>query len=48
LTTIERYEEIQSWQKARELTRFVYTITKQKDFARDLASKIKCAGPPFQ
>ncbi len=37
MATIERYEEIQGWQKARELAKFVYAITKQKAFARDFA-----------
>ena len=39
MATIERYEDIVGWQKARELTNFVYAITKQQDFARDLALK---------
>jgi four helix bundle protein len=39
MATIERYEDIQGWQKARELTNFVYAVTKQKAFARDFALK---------
>ena len=39
MVTIERYEDIQGWQKARELTNFVYTITKQEAFARDFGLK---------
>ena len=39
MATIERYEDIQGWQKARELTNFVYAITKQKTFARDFGLK---------
>ena len=39
MATIERYEDIQGWQKARELTNFVYTITKQKAFSRDFGLK---------
>lgn len=39
MTTIERYEDIQGWQKARELTNFIYTITKHKVFARDFGLK---------
>jgi four helix bundle protein len=35
MATIERYEDIRGWQRARELTNFVYAITKQKAFARD-------------
>jgi four helix bundle protein len=35
MTTIKRYEDIQGWQKARELTNLVYNITKQGIFARD-------------
>jgi four helix bundle protein len=33
---IERFEDIQGWQKARELTRVVYGVTKEGAFARDL------------
>jgi four helix bundle protein len=39
MATIERYEDIQGWQKARELTNFAYTVTKQRAFARDFALK---------
>lgn len=33
--TITRFEEIEAWQTARELTRLVYTLTNQGAFARD-------------
>jgi len=39
MATIERYEDIQGWQKARELTNFVYALTRQKPFARDFGLK---------
>ena len=39
MATIERYEDIQGWQKARELTNFVYALTRQKPFARDSGLK---------
>jgi len=39
LATIERYEDIQGWKKARELTNFVYAITKQEAFARAFGLK---------
>jgi four helix bundle protein len=32
---IERFEDVQGWQKARELTRMVYSVTRQGAFARD-------------
>jgi four helix bundle protein len=35
VATIQRYEEIQSWQKARELTSWIYAVTQQDAFARD-------------
>jgi four helix bundle protein len=35
MATIRRYEDIQGWQKARELARFVYDVSKQDAFARD-------------
>ena len=33
---IERFEDIEAWQLARELTRKVYGLTKKAKFARDL------------
>ena len=39
MATIERHEDIQGWQRARELTKFVYAITKQEAFARDFSLK---------
>lgn len=35
MATINRYEDILGWQKARELTNFVYEMTRQEKFARD-------------
>jgi four helix bundle protein len=32
---IERFEDIEAWQLARELTRKVYSLTKKTGFARD-------------
>ena len=32
---IERFEDIEAWQLARELARKVYTLTKNTNFARD-------------
>ncbi|MCP4368457.1 MAG: four helix bundle protein [Deltaproteobacteria bacterium] len=32
---IERFEDIEAWQLARELTRKVYELTKKDKFARD-------------
>ena len=32
---IERFEDVQGWQKARELTRMVYRVTGQGAFVRD-------------
>jgi len=39
MTTINRFEEIQGWQKARELTNFIYQVTRQDAFARDFGLK---------
>ena len=33
--TIERFEDIEGWKKARELTRKIYIITAKGDFAKD-------------
>jgi four helix bundle protein len=35
MSGITRFEEIQAWQTARELTNEVYALTKQGDFSRD-------------
>jgi len=32
---IEKFEDLVAWQKARELTKSVYEITKQREFSRD-------------
>jgi len=36
---IERFEDIEAWQLARELTRKVYSLTKKSQFARDYGLK---------
>jgi len=35
MANIEKFEDIEAWQKARELTRDIYRITNQGSFARD-------------
>jgi four helix bundle protein len=35
MPTITRFEDIESWQKARELTREIYALTIQAPFSRD-------------
>ena len=35
MSPIERFEDLIAWQKARELTRKIYEITRQDAFARD-------------
>ena len=35
MSGITRFEELIAWQKARELTREIYTITRRGDFAND-------------
>ena len=36
---IERFEDIEAWQLARELTRKVYCLTKKQGFAKDYGVK---------
>ncbi|MEZ0610271.1 four helix bundle protein [Fibrella sp. WM1] len=45
MATIQRFEELKSWQKARELANNVYALSKQGEFARDydLRSQIRRA-----
>jgi hypothetical protein len=42
---IKRFEDLIAWQKARQLAKIVYTITRQNPFARDfgLSSQIQRA-----
>ena len=35
MAKIERFEDIETWQKARELTRVIYRVTNQGAFAKD-------------
>ena len=35
MTSVERFEDLIAWQKARELTRAVYQVTRQGPFAKD-------------
>ena len=37
MTKIERFEDLQSWQKARELVRRIYELTSSSAFAKDFA-----------
>ncbi|GAB4500873.1 MAG: four helix bundle protein [Anaerolineales bacterium] len=39
MPTISRFEEIEAWQTARELTNLVYAFTGQEKFARDFGLK---------
>ncbi|MEW6658461.1 MAG: four helix bundle protein [Thermodesulfobacteriota bacterium] len=39
MAKIERFEDIDAWQKGRELTKFIYKITTQGDIAKDFALK---------
>lgn len=36
---IERFEDIQAWQKARELVTHIYSMTNKGDFAKDYSLK---------
>jgi hypothetical protein len=38
---IERFEDIEGWQLARELTRKVYALTKKEKFARDFGLNVQ-------
>lgn len=37
MATFKRFEDIGAWQKARELTRQIYGVTKTGEFARDFS-----------
>ena len=36
---IERFEDIESWKKARELTKSIYSLTRKNEFAKDYGLK---------
>jgi len=35
MATIQKFEDVDAWQKARELTRVIYRVTNQGTFAKD-------------
>ena len=35
MATVEKFEDLIAWQRARELVRFVYEISKSRNFAAD-------------
>ncbi|PIS29099.1 MAG: four helix bundle protein [Candidatus Marinimicrobia bacterium CG08_land_8_20_14_0_20_45_22] len=37
MSTFKTYQEIEAWQKARELTNRIYSLTKQNEFHKDYA-----------
>jgi four helix bundle protein len=39
MPTITRFEEIEAWKTARELTRMIYALTEQSQFAKDFGLK---------
>ncbi len=46
MAKIERFEDLRSWQKARQLANVVYDLTSQEEFAREfrLRDQIRSAG----
>jgi len=39
MPTITRFEEIEAWQTARELTKMIYALTEKGEYARDFGLK---------
>ena len=39
MATIKKFEDLFSWQRARELTKFVYSLTKKPEFSKDYGLK---------
>jgi four helix bundle protein len=35
MSKIEKFEDVKAWQKARELVKYIYSITKEDPFAKD-------------
>ena len=42
--SIERFEDIRAWQKARDLTRLIYAATKNPGFAKDIRLRDQIRG----
>ncbi|BCX05392.1 MAG: hypothetical protein KatS3mg053_3330 [Candidatus Roseilinea sp.] len=44
MATIQRFEDIESWKTARQMTRTVYELSRQGEFARDsgLRDQMRC------
>ena len=43
MATFKRFEEIESWKRARKLTNKVYQVSRQGDFARDFTLQVRRA-----
>ncbi len=39
MSRIEKFEDLTAWQKARELTKRIYAVTRHGDFAKDYGLK---------
>ncbi|HEV7645151.1 MAG TPA: hypothetical protein VGO50_14500 [Pyrinomonadaceae bacterium] len=48
MATFKKFEEIQAWQKAREITKAVYQVTNDPVFQKILVYEIKFVVPLFQ
>jgi four helix bundle protein len=42
--TVKRFEDLECWQEARELTRRIYKIIKRQDFAKDFRLRDQITG----
>jgi len=47
MTGIEKFEEIQAWQKARELVKSIYGINNEVNFAKDYRLKDQTRRAPI-
>jgi four helix bundle protein len=49
MSTLEKFEDITAWQKAREMTKIVYQLTREGLFAKDygLSNQIQRATVPL-
>lgn len=46
MATIERFEGLDVWQRARALTNLIYDLSSEHDFARDFGLPTRCGGLP--
>ena len=48
MATIQRFEDLEAWKIARELTKDIYRVSKNDGFFRDFGYATRSAARPFR